>query len=348
MRVARPALSSGKSEDDIDYTKDPPPIELPNIYPVEWTVDNPKLMDLFERAKSEAWNPSTIDWDSLNPHDYDDRQKTAIAYWWALLSNFENSGPPVFAKAMIHTFEIHEQDPVKKMFASIVMDECRHDECCMRACNKMCPYFLQGWKPKTAFDEEALRNIKWVYYNGARYWRGYSTAYVKHSWPIIFSSFMLGERCAATLFSEMSKHSKHPAFTEALKNIARDESRHLAFTWLGLEGVGSRLSEEDKKMVTKQLRAGFTFLSMILYEPPKEFWRLPTNFLDVQRNMEGIARDAGLGVLTIDEKTTCWRNAILEVKRRMDDFGIEFPALPEIGISGKEIEFDENSMMPTF
>ncbi|HKW05665.1 MAG TPA: hypothetical protein VJN71_10230, partial [Nitrososphaerales archaeon] len=60
------------------------------------------------------------------------------------------------------------------------------------------------------------------------------------------------------------------------------------------------------------------------------------------------ARDAGLGVLSLEEKTTCWRNAILEVKRRMDDFGIEFPALPEIGISGKQIEFDENSMMPTF
>jgi hypothetical protein len=36
------------------------------------------------------------------------------------------------------------------------------------------------------------------------------------------------------------------------------------------------------------------------------------------------------------------------VKRRTDQFGIEFPALPEIGISGKETEFDENSMMPTF
>ena len=159
---------------------------------------------------------------------------------------------------------------------------------------------------------------------------------------------MLGERCAATLFSEMSKHSKHPAFTEALKNIALDESRHLAFTWLGLESVAAKLSEEDKKTITKQLRAGFTFLSMILYEPPKEFWKLPPNFIDVQNRMEEIARNAGLGVLSLEEKRHCWRNAILEVKRRMDDFGIEFPALPEIGITGKEVEFDENSMMPTF
>src|SRR5487761_461128 len=69
------------------------------------------------------------------------------------------------------------------------MDECRHDECCMRSCNKLCPNFLQGWKPKTTFDENALRNIKWVYYNGARYWKGYNSAYTRHSWPIIFASF---------------------------------------------------------------------------------------------------------------------------------------------------------------
>ncbi len=239
-------------ESNPDYSKFPPPIELPNIYPVEWTVDTPKLGDLYERAKREVWNPSSINWESVNPKDYDDREKTAMAYWWALLANFENSGPPVFAKAMIHTFEIHEQDPVKKMFASIVMDECRDDECCMRACNRVCPNFLQGWKPQSGFDEDALRNIKWVYHNGARYWRGYNTAYMRHSWPIIFSSFMLGERCAATLFSEMSKHSTHPAFTEALKNIAKDESRHLAFTWLGLESVAGKLSDEDKKTITKQ------------------------------------------------------------------------------------------------
>src|SRR5579884_2083250 len=124
--------SSSSSGENLDYSKDPPKIELPNIYPVEWTVEDQRLYDLFERAKREVWNPSSIPWDTLNPKDYDDRQKTAMAYWWALLSNFENSGPPVFAKAMIHTFEIHEEDPVKKMFASIVMDECRHDECCMR------------------------------------------------------------------------------------------------------------------------------------------------------------------------------------------------------------------------
>jgi hypothetical protein len=32
----------------------------------------------------------------------------------------------------------------------------------------------------------------------------------------------------------------------------------------------------------------------------------------------------------------------------MDDFGIEFPALPEIGITGKEVPFDEDTMIPTF
>jgi hypothetical protein len=339
---------SSSELDNLDLTKDPPPIEIPNVYPVEWTLRSPKLADLYERAKKEAWNPSTLPWEELKANDYDDRQRTAMAYWWALLANFENSGPPVFAKAMINTFEIHEEDAVKKMFASIVMDECRHDECCMRACNRLCPGFLSGWKPKTELDEKALRNIKWVYYNGARYWKGYQKAYFKHTWPIIFTSFMMGEKCASTLFGEMSRKSQHPVYQGALKNIARDESRHLAFTWLGVEGVGSRLTEQEKKAVTKQIRAGFVFLSMILYEPPNEFWKLPPDFLDTHRRLEEIARSAGLGILSLEEKTVAWKNAILDVKRKLESFGVEFPALPEIGISGNEIEFDEQSMMPTF
>jgi hypothetical protein len=338
--------SSGKDSPNTD--RDPPEIELPNVYPVEWTTKTPRLAELYERAKTEAWNPSTLPWDNLRPEEYDEDQKTAMAYWWALLANFENSGPPVFAKAMINTFEIHEEDPVKKMFASIVMDECRHDECCMRACNRLCPYFLNGWKPKTTLDEKALKNLKWVYYNGARYWRGYQKAYFKHTWPIIFTSFMMGEKCASTLFGEMSRKSQHPVFQGALKNIARDESRHLAFTWLGVEGVGPNLTEEEKRSVTKQLRAGFVFLSMILYEPPNEFWELPPDFLNTHRKMEEVARSAGLGILTMDEKTKAWKNAILEVKKKLEKFGVEFPALPEIGISGQEIAFDEQSMMPTF
>jgi len=82
-------------------------------------------------------------------------------------------------------------------------------------------------------------------------------------------------------------------FQKGFRNVGRDEARHMAITLHLFEKEAPRLSEEDKELVTKQLRAGFVFLSMILYEPPEQFWQLPPDFLPVHRELEQIARDAG-------------------------------------------------------
>jgi hypothetical protein len=313
---------------------EPPEIEQPNVYPVDWTEKSPEIAKIYARAKKEHWDPADIPWDELNPKDYDPIQRTAMAYWWALLANFENSAAAAFSRALVHVSEQHYEDPIKKVTGTIVLDECMHDECCMTACNRLCPRFLSGWKPKSDLENRALRNIRWVYYNGGRYWNAYLDSYNKYRFPLIFTSFMMGEACASKLFHEMSLKAEHPAFKEAFTNITRDESRHLAYTWLVLEQAVPSLTEAEKQILPKRLRHGFVFLSMILFQPPKEFWQLPSDFLDVQNRMEEIARDAGLGVLTLEEKRKAWSTAIMEIKRKLDKHGLPFPDLPEIGISG--------------
>src|SRR5579884_2153154 len=49
--------SSSSSGENLDYSKDPPKIELPNIYPVEWTVEDQRLYDLFERPRGKYGIP---------------------------------------------------------------------------------------------------------------------------------------------------------------------------------------------------------------------------------------------------------------------------------------------------
>ena len=43
-------------------------------------------------------------------------QRYAIAYWFALLSVFDSSGPAAFARAMIRTYEHNDEDPVRRCF----------------------------------------------------------------------------------------------------------------------------------------------------------------------------------------------------------------------------------------
>jgi hypothetical protein len=315
-------------------SEEPPEIPQPNAYPFDWNDDDDELGKLYARAKKEHWDPAAIDWSSINPQDYDQIQKTAMSYWWAVLANFENNAAAAFSKALVYLTENHFPNYTQKMTGTIIMDECRHDECCMRACNRLCPFFLRGWKPQSELEANALRNVKWVYYNGGRYWKGYIRSYEKYRFPLIFTSFMMGEACASKLFHEMKNKADHPAFQQALGHMTMDESRHLAYTWLVLENSIQSLTEEEKMLIPKRLRDGFVYLSMVLFEPPKDFWQLPSGFLDVHRKLEGIARDAGLGVLTLDEKRQAWKATILDVKRKLGKYNLPFPDLPEIDVYG--------------
>lgn len=323
----------------------PPSIEQPNVFPVEWEVDTPELQDLYERAKKEQWNATNLAWSSLDPRDFDEKEKIAISYWFSVLATFERA-TPVFAKALIKAYETHAEQPVKFLFASLVIDEARHEECCMKCVNQLCPFWPWKWKPRNSFEEEALKAVNWIYYNGSRYWRAFiKAADEKYSLPILFTSFMMAETGATTIFKSMAERAKHETFREIFLNIHRDEARHLAFTWYMLKKKLPTISEEEKKLITKQLRAGFVFLSPILLEPISEFWKLPEGFLDWHRNLEEIARDAGLGVLTLEEKKKIWGNAVRTVAARLKQYGIEVPAMPEIGIyTGQEIQIKEEDV----
>jgi len=325
--------------------ENPPKIEGQNIFPVEWEVETPELVDLYERAKKEIWNASTLPWNSLNPKDFDEEQKIAISYWFSVLATFERA-TPVFAKALIKAYETHAEQPVKFLFASLVGDEARHEECCMRCVNQLCPLWPWKWKARNKFEEEALKAVNWIYYNGSRYWRAFvKAADEKYSLPILFTSFMMAETGATTIFKSMAERAKHETFREIFLNIHRDEARHLAFTWYMLKKKLPFVTEEEKKQITKQLRAGFVFLSPILLEPISEFWKLPPSFLEWHRKLEDIARDAGLGVLTIEEKIKIWGNAVKTVAARLKQYDIEIPNMPEIGIySGEDVKITEEDV----
>lgn len=329
-------------------TEGAPNIEAKNIFPLEWKVETPKLYDIYDSARDPGWAPNTLPWNTLDPSKFSLDERYAMAYWFTLLSVFDGSGPTVFARAMIHTYEQKEEDPVRKCFFSVVRDEMNHEEVCGRAITLLTPGGPLQYEPQTSLGKLARNNVEWLYFNGSRYWKGFNSAVDKYSLPILFTSFLFGEVASSTLFHGMYERTTIPVFKEAFKRIGQDEGRHLAICLAVLEKLLPVLTEEDKEMITLQLRAGFVFLSGILYEPPEAFWNLPSTFLPAQRAIEDVARGAGLGVLTLDERRENWKTAVLRMKANLDPYGIEFPALPEVGISGKEVVFDPEKIIPIF
>ncbi len=82
--------------------------------------------------------------------------------------------------------------------------------------------------------------------------------------------------------------------------------------------------------------------------PPEEFWELGPTFHPAHRMLEEKAREAGLGILTEEERAENWRSAVLRLKGVLEPHGVEFPALPEVGIDGKTVAFDPNDIIPVF
>src|SRR5947208_2601989 len=82
-------------------TRQPPPFKEGNIFPLEWRVETPKMMEIYDKARDPGWSPNKLPWATLDPKAFTLDQRYALAYWWSLLSVFDSSGPAVFARAMI-------------------------------------------------------------------------------------------------------------------------------------------------------------------------------------------------------------------------------------------------------
>jgi hypothetical protein len=169
---------------------------------------------------------------------------------------------------------------------------------------------------------------------------------------VLFTSFMMGEMAASTLFRGMASGTTHPVFSEMFHKIGRDESRHLQICMTILENEWPGLSDDVKGLITRQLRAGFIFLSMILWEPPESggFWEIPPYFLANHRVLMNHARAAGLGVLSYEEQAENWKVAMARVRAIVQRWGIEFPAIPELDIEGVDVssDIDPEDIIPVF
>lgn len=328
----------------------PPETEQPNVYPLSWTTHTKKLEEVWDAALRENWDPKKLPWNTFDVSKYTWEQREAIAYWWTLLSVFDASAPPVFAEALIKTYEVHEEDPVRRCFFSVTRDEQNHEIMCGLAITKLLEHDSPiTYTPKTELGLKLQRNAKWLYYNGGRYWTGYKKAVPKYPLAVLFSSFLMGEIAAATIFHQMAAGCTEPVFKEAFRNIGRDEGRHMAICMSVMERDYPKLPPEDAAIITKQIRAGYLFLSAVLFEPPPEFWDLPEDFITVQRQGEAVAREAGFHIPAYDAKLENWKNAMLNLKGVLDRYNIPFPAIPEVGISGQEIrDVDMNDIIPVF
>jgi hypothetical protein len=210
----------------------------------------------------------------------------------------------VFASAFIKTYEAHEEDAVRRCFFSVTRDEQNHEQMCGLAITKLLEHpDPMTYEPKTDLGRRLQKNAKWLYFNGGRYWTGYKQAVPKYSLAVLFSSFLMGEIAAATIFHQMAAGCTEPVFKAAFRNIGRTR----AATWHLHGADGARLPEaagggkrrhhqaDPRRLpvpVGRAVRAADGVLG-----PARDF-------IDNQREGEKIAREAGFAIPAYEARRT--------------------------------------------
>jgi hypothetical protein len=200
----------------------PPETEQPNVYPLSWHRETAKMEEIWTSAQRDQWDPLKLPWDTFDVSSYTWEQRESIAYWWTLLSVFDASAPPVFAEALIKTYEVHEEDPVRRCFFSVTRDEQMHEQMCGLSITKLLEHpDPLTYEPKTDIGRRLQRNAKWLYFNGGRYWTGSKTAVPRYSLAVLFSSRSPPRRSSTRwLRAVRSRCSRLPSATSAATRVA--------------------------------------------------------------------------------------------------------------------------------
>lgn len=310
----------------------------PNLFPGNWDVDTELLLRTYELWFPQNWSPLDLPWDDVDAQNFSREAGVAQAYWMSKLALFEKSGIGAFGLAALQAARHNLEDPTKKFLSAVAFDECRHDEVCRRACSRACPGFPYKFTPKTELEAKALRNIQALYDNGKRYWTAFEEAWDKYPLELIFSSFFFAEIGAQLIFKEVGENSKNKVYAGAFRNITKDESRHLTGTLAMMEKISAEMTEEQKLMMTRQMKHGFIYLAPLLFKPVGDFWKLPADFYEWDQKLEELAYGAGLGVPKAEERRENWLTAIERHRSKVEELGIKIPAIEELGLPGAIIK----------
>lgn len=333
--------------DHLLLLEEPPPIESTrNPMPMDWEDRVPRHRELWEKAEAQHYDPNTaIPWADLKADDFTEAQRVALAYWFAVNGTFENSGVPTFGYGMVQSYEQHLGDSTSRMLLTIARDEGNHDEMCRRVVAELLPGFPYQRTPTSELERKAANNLAWIHYTNSKYWDSYKSAYEKRSLSAVMSPFIVGEAAASLVYMATAKNGSHPVFSEILRHIGVDESRHFAFCNFLADSTWGDLRDDERVALTKNLKAAYVYISVVFGEPRKPFWHVPDSFSDIHLELEEIARGAGLGIIAQEERDDIWRKGMLRVKSVTDRFGIPFPAVPELGIEGTEVALTEEDLM---
>jgi hypothetical protein len=278
---------------------------------------------LWESVRYQFWRAADLDRSIRHVGPFTPEQGEAIAYWWSLLAAVEGLGPRAYAAAFVRATEQHDSDQVRWSLLAMLRDELQHEQLCRLMLQRLTP----DWPLHDAPPTNLGRHLHDAYEQAEQCWFGCRRALDQRGIGVVEGGLLLVELVTGGLYEGWATTCAIPTFTTAFRHAACDAQRHQAV----LRALAARdwplLSEPERSEAAAQVQTAASFLSTVVLGPHDGQPELGVDLL---------ARHAGFGVPTAEQRQELLRTALLEVKDLQLRYGIPFPAMPELAIAGTE------------
>jgi len=289
-------------------------------FPLEFAPEVPVLRELYNQAKGFHWNPVTdIAWDRFDPTRYAKETREAARLTWSRRAWSVYPGLTESTALLIRfCLESGALGMDAKLFLSFrPAEEAKHLEVCHMLAER-----LGGYEPDPC--EPGLARVS----N-----HSFAQAALDSDVPVeayVAALGALDDQLDLNLYVSHLQHAKDETVRTALRLIANDRARHVAFAWAFLGSRVPLMDEHGRAAVSDTVRDMLTHVILAGY---RTTWLLPEKSREPWLTAEQETARQGLGGSTMVQERSVLRATIAQVRERFAAWKLDLPRAdhPELG-----------------
>jgi hypothetical protein len=289
-------------------------------FPLQFAPEVPALRELYSQAKGFRWNPETdIPWDHFDPTRYSKEAREAARRTWSRRAWSVYPGLTESTALLIRfCLESGSLGMDVKLFLSFrPAEEAKHLEVCHLLAERL------GGYEADPHDVGLARVSN----------HPFAQAALDPDVPVeayIAALGALDDQLDLNLYLSHLQHAKDEVVRAALRLIAGDRQRHVAFAWTLL---GSRVLALDERARATVAETAHDLLVNVILAGYRNTWLLPEKSREPWLAAEQETARVGLGASTVTQERSVLRATIAQVRERFAVWKLDVPPVnhPELG-----------------
>ena len=289
-------------------------------FPLRFAPEVPALREFYSQAKGLRWDPETeLAWDRFDPARHSKTTREAASRTWSRRAWSVYPGLTESTALLIRfCLESGSMGMDAKLFLSFrPAEEAKHLEVCHRLAERLGGYHADPGDPGLA----RLSN------------HPFAQAALDPGLPVeafVAALGALDDQLDLNLHLSHLQETTDEVVRAAIRLIAGDRARHVAFAWAFL---GSRVPGLDSSARAAVIEAVHDMLANVILAGYRNTWLLPQESREPWLSAEAETARCGLGASTVAHERSVLRATVAQVRERFAVWGLELPCVthPELG-----------------